>query len=251
MHAPPRRAGVPLAGALLALLTVALLMITASADADAGSPAKASPIVFGHRGAAGYRPEHTVASYELAARMGADFIEPDLVSTKDGASRRASRAGDRRDDRRRRPPRVRRPQDDEGHRRHLLHRLVHRRLHARRAQDAAGQGAPARRPAAQHDLRRALRDPDAPGGHRPPRQAVEGARADRRHRARGQALVLLQGRGPRDRAQARAGAARQRPGQGGLAGRRAVVRDGEPQGAQRRDRRPARRAAGLADRGPG
>jgi glycerophosphoryl diester phosphodiesterase len=84
MHAPPRRAGVPLAGLLLALLTVALLMITASADADPGSPAKASPIVFGHRGAAGYRPEHTVASYELAARMGADFIEPDLVSTKDG-----------------------------------------------------------------------------------------------------------------------------------------------------------------------
>ena len=84
MHAPPRRAGVPLAGALLALLTVALLMITASAHADAGSPAKASPIVFGHRGAAGYRPEHTLASYELGARMGADFIEPDLVSTKDG-----------------------------------------------------------------------------------------------------------------------------------------------------------------------
>jgi glycerophosphoryl diester phosphodiesterase len=84
MHAPPRRAGVPLAGALLALLTVALLMITASADADSGSVDKASPIVFGHRGAAGYRPEHTVASYELGARMGADFIEPDLVSTKDG-----------------------------------------------------------------------------------------------------------------------------------------------------------------------
>jgi glycerophosphoryl diester phosphodiesterase len=84
MHAPPRRAGVPLAGAFLALLTVALLMITASAGADTTTPAKASPIVFGHRGAAGYRPEHTVASYELAARMGADFIEPDLVSTKDG-----------------------------------------------------------------------------------------------------------------------------------------------------------------------
>ncbi|MEV6637521.1 glycerophosphodiester phosphodiesterase [Actinoplanes sp. NPDC051470] len=41
-------------------------------------------IVVGHRGASGYRPEHTLASYELAARMGADFIEPDLVSTKDG-----------------------------------------------------------------------------------------------------------------------------------------------------------------------
>jgi glycerophosphoryl diester phosphodiesterase len=39
--------------------------------------------VIGHRGASGYRPEHTLASYELAARMGADFVEPDLVSTKD------------------------------------------------------------------------------------------------------------------------------------------------------------------------
>ncbi|MDO5739509.1 MAG: glycerophosphodiester phosphodiesterase [Ornithinimicrobium sp.] len=42
------------------------------------------PIVIGHRGASGYRPEHTLASYELAARMGADCIEPDLVSTSDG-----------------------------------------------------------------------------------------------------------------------------------------------------------------------
>ena len=42
------------------------------------------PIVVGHRGASGYRPEHTLAAYELAARMGADFIEPDLVPTKDG-----------------------------------------------------------------------------------------------------------------------------------------------------------------------
>jgi glycerophosphoryl diester phosphodiesterase len=41
------------------------------------------PIVIAHRGASGYRPEHTLASYELAIAMGADFIEPDLVSTKD------------------------------------------------------------------------------------------------------------------------------------------------------------------------
>ena len=46
-------------------------------------PAAKSPLVIGHRGAAGYRPEHTLASYELAARMGADLIEPDLVSTRD------------------------------------------------------------------------------------------------------------------------------------------------------------------------
>ena len=45
--------------------------------------AATASLVIGHRGAAGYRPEHTLASYELAARMGADFIEPDLVSTKD------------------------------------------------------------------------------------------------------------------------------------------------------------------------
>ena len=44
---------------------------------------EAEPLVIGHRGASGYRPEHTLASYELAARMGADYIEPDLVSTKD------------------------------------------------------------------------------------------------------------------------------------------------------------------------
>jgi glycerophosphoryl diester phosphodiesterase len=44
----------------------------------------ATSLVVGHRGTAGYRPEHTLASYELAARMGADYLEPDLVSTRDG-----------------------------------------------------------------------------------------------------------------------------------------------------------------------
>ena len=43
-----------------------------------------NPIVIGHRGACGYRPEHTTGSYELAAHLGADFLEPDLVSTSDG-----------------------------------------------------------------------------------------------------------------------------------------------------------------------
>jgi len=55
-----------------------LLMLSASAAADH------RPLIIGHRGASGYRPEHTLASYRLAAEMGADFIEPDLVSTKDG-----------------------------------------------------------------------------------------------------------------------------------------------------------------------
>ncbi len=42
------------------------------------------PVVIAHRGASGYRPEHTLAAYRLAIRMGADYVEPDLVSTKDG-----------------------------------------------------------------------------------------------------------------------------------------------------------------------
>jgi len=44
----------------------------------------AQPLVIGHRGAAGYLPEHTLASYKKAIELGADFIEPDLVVTKDG-----------------------------------------------------------------------------------------------------------------------------------------------------------------------
>lgn len=42
------------------------------------------PLVIAHRGASGYRPEHTLASYTLAIEMGADYIEPDLVATRDG-----------------------------------------------------------------------------------------------------------------------------------------------------------------------
>jgi glycerophosphoryl diester phosphodiesterase len=47
-------------------------------------PMAARPLIIGHRGASGHRPEHTLESYRLAVEMGADFIEPDLVSTKDG-----------------------------------------------------------------------------------------------------------------------------------------------------------------------
>ena len=43
-----------------------------------------TPIIIAHRGASGERPEHTLAAYTLAIEQGADFIEPDLVLTKDG-----------------------------------------------------------------------------------------------------------------------------------------------------------------------
>jgi glycerophosphoryl diester phosphodiesterase len=43
-----------------------------------------SPLVIAHRGASGYRPEHTTEAYELAIELGADAVEPDVVATKDG-----------------------------------------------------------------------------------------------------------------------------------------------------------------------
>lgn len=68
-----------LAGAMLAILG-----FQHAAEADAQFQMKNTPIVIGHRGAAGYRPDHTIAGYTLAIQYGADFIEPDLVLTKDG-----------------------------------------------------------------------------------------------------------------------------------------------------------------------
>jgi glycerophosphoryl diester phosphodiesterase len=91
----PRR-GRTRATCLIASLATATTLSLVSPTAPAqGSPAQPTaavpaaddrerPLVFGHRGASGYRPEHTLGSYRLAIRMGADYIEPDLVSTKDG-----------------------------------------------------------------------------------------------------------------------------------------------------------------------
>jgi len=69
-------------------LALLALMLSAGCTADdvtaqptlGGAP----PIVIAHRGASGERPEHTIAGYQLAIDLGADYIEPDLVLTKDG-----------------------------------------------------------------------------------------------------------------------------------------------------------------------
>jgi glycerophosphoryl diester phosphodiesterase len=45
---------------------------------------KTAPVVIGHRGACGYVPEHTLTSYFIAMQDGVDYVEPDLVMTKDG-----------------------------------------------------------------------------------------------------------------------------------------------------------------------
>jgi glycerophosphoryl diester phosphodiesterase len=61
------------------LLACGLTLVIGATRASA-----ASPIVIGHRGASGYLPEHTLPAYALAHGQGADFIEPDLVLTRDG-----------------------------------------------------------------------------------------------------------------------------------------------------------------------
>jgi glycerophosphoryl diester phosphodiesterase len=71
------------AAALAAACGIAL-STPAAAHGPGGDRAGARPLVIGHRGVSGYLPEHTLASYALAIELGADYIEPDLVATKDG-----------------------------------------------------------------------------------------------------------------------------------------------------------------------
>ncbi len=72
------------------ILTTAGAAIAASATLSAQRTARwrtldgRQPLVLGHRGASGYLPEHTIEAYRRAIELGADYIEPDLVSTKDG-----------------------------------------------------------------------------------------------------------------------------------------------------------------------
>lgn len=79
-----------LKSAATALGVVALLGACANTTLGAKAASQyptlhgAAPLVIGHRGASGYLPEHTLASYKKAIELGADFIEPDLVVTKDG-----------------------------------------------------------------------------------------------------------------------------------------------------------------------
>jgi glycerophosphoryl diester phosphodiesterase len=78
--------------AIATMLVHALLAPHAAAQATSAQtaapamphPLVIGPLVIGHRGTAGHLPEHTIAGYTLAIDLGADYIEPDLVSTKDG-----------------------------------------------------------------------------------------------------------------------------------------------------------------------
>ena len=78
------RAGVLVLAVLCAALPAAAATTGSTRGRAAGAETRPAPLVIAHRGASGYRPEHTLAAYELAIDQGADYIEPDLVSTADG-----------------------------------------------------------------------------------------------------------------------------------------------------------------------
>jgi glycerophosphoryl diester phosphodiesterase len=66
------------------MAAAALLAAAAPAAVAHDRSGEEHPLVIGHRGASGYLPEHTLQSYALAIKLGADYVEPDLVATKDG-----------------------------------------------------------------------------------------------------------------------------------------------------------------------
>lgn len=69
----------------VSLLAVAALAACGGSDGESYPTLDGSkPLVIGHRGASGYLPDHTLEGYKKAIELGADFIEPDLVATKDG-----------------------------------------------------------------------------------------------------------------------------------------------------------------------
>jgi glycerophosphoryl diester phosphodiesterase len=65
------------------VVKIGVALTAFSAAAVLAAP-QLTPLIIGHRGFAGHRPEHTLEGYRLAAMAGADYIEPDLVATKDG-----------------------------------------------------------------------------------------------------------------------------------------------------------------------
>ncbi len=87
-----------LLAAALAGLSVLSVSAVLAASASSATPVTGStvltgdkvartfpaPTIYAHRGASGYRPEHTIAAYDLAVAQGADYFEPDLVMTRDG-----------------------------------------------------------------------------------------------------------------------------------------------------------------------
>ncbi len=101
------RAAVP----ALVAVAASLLAVAPAASAHSSSHDRGDdgPLITGHRGAPGYLADHTLEGYKLAIEMGADYIEPDLVATKDGylIARHEPNIGGTTDVRKKFPERVR------------------------------------------------------------------------------------------------------------------------------------------------
>ncbi|MEJ7715575.1 MAG: glycerophosphodiester phosphodiesterase family protein [Thermoleophilaceae bacterium] len=174
------------------VLALALSATAAAAKKDhAKRSRQADPIVIGHRGASGYRPEHTLASYELAARMGADYVEPDLVSTRDHALvarhepdiTATTNVADHPEFAGRKTTKTIDGVTTTGW---FTDDFTLAELRTLRAKERLPDGAPA-----QHDLRRPLQGPHLPGGDRPDQAALARAAAQDRDLPRDQAPHLL------------------------------------------------------------
>ena len=253
MSASRFRARILFAGALTLLLIAGVFAGPSFAHRDKPRGASHHPgahrvLIIGHRGSAGYRPEHTLAALRAGAGMGADYIEPDLVSTKDHVlvARHETEITDTTDvaDHPEFADRKATKTIDGSH----VDRLVHRGLHAGRA---------ARRCAPRSGCRRcasATRSTTGATRCRPSRRSStwpSGCRSelrrDDRHLPRDQAPDVLPPTGlPLE------GRSCRRLRRNGLdrpgAGLRAVLRDREPEGAQQGPARAARAAARLARR---
>ncbi|XP_026764080.2 uncharacterized protein LOC113522554 [Galleria mellonella] len=68
----------------LAIIFVSLSAVQTNKEPKISTADICKPLIIAHRGASGYVPEHTLGAYALAVTMGADYIEPDIVMTKDG-----------------------------------------------------------------------------------------------------------------------------------------------------------------------
>ena len=242
---------------VLALGAGTLASVSLADDDDRDRESKASsrhddrPLVIAHRGASGYRPEHTLASYELGARMGADYIEPDLVITKDGVLVARHEPEISTDDRRRSHHRSspaagrRRPSSAARSTGWFTEDFTLAELKTLRAKERIP------RRAGQRPLRRPLPGADAPGGDRPRPAAVAPAGPPDRPVPRDSSTPRTSGdgAGARGTAAARCGATVFTDRRAGV---RPVLRGRQPAGSSTTGRTPllqlVRRARGHACR---
>ena len=235
------RAGLGLALATATISTLAPALTSSAANAtaapaEAAGPSLVEPVLVGHRGASGYRPEHTLAAYELAIEQGADYIEPDLVSTRDGVlvARHENEIGgttDVADHPEFAGRRTTKAIDGRPVTGWFTEDFTYKELAHPAREGAAPAGA-----SRQHGVRRRGADPDPRRGDqaRPPR--------GRRHLPRDQAPDLLRLHRPLAGGAARRGAAQAPLGRRRRPGHHPVLRGGQPPPARRHGRRAARPA---------